>query len=136
MADPNAQIDSLNQQITDSIKQMQQLMSDSDGEGISNYINLVTAHAVSLALYNTVQQQQQAYILQNAITTAAAKAILETNPENALALAREGFGDNNLADTIESLFTVLASVDTSTQASPKNSPQSEQGATNAKKASK
>lgn len=94
----------LNDQIKDSIEQMQAMLADSSSAGNTRAFSYqLMAHSIGLAMYNTVQQQQQMYILQNAVTTAATKAILEASPQEALALAREGFGSQDILATLKEL---------------------------------
>jgi hypothetical protein len=67
----------------------------------------VLAHAVGLALYNAVAQQQQIYTLRNAVTTAAAKAILDSDPERALSFADEALTDRDVVATLSGLREVM-----------------------------
>jgi hypothetical protein len=61
------------------------------------------AHAIGLAMQNAVAQQQQAYVLRNVMTTAAARAILESSPEEALRFARDALCGDDIAQTLERL---------------------------------
>ena len=94
---------SINDQIKDSIEQIQALLADDDGQNTRALSYQLMSHAASLAFYNTVHQQQQMYVLQNAITTAAAKAILEASPEDALKYAKEGFASQDMTGTLTEL---------------------------------
>jgi hypothetical protein len=98
---------SVNDQITDSITQIQKMLADDNGENIQALSYQFMAHAIGLAMYNAVHQQQQRYILQNAITTAAAKAILEASPEKALKLAEEGLGGDSFTQTLSELKAMM-----------------------------
>lgn len=100
----------LNDQVTDSITAVQKILEEGGIDSIQSYSDQIVAHAVGLALLNAVNQQQQRYILQNAITTAAAKAILEADPKEALKFAREGFADNDIISNITSLKTLLEEI--------------------------
>lgn len=101
---------SVNDQITDSITQIQKMLADDDGENIQALSYQLMAHSIGLAMYNTVHQQQQRYILQNAITTAATKAILEASPEKALKLAEEGLGADSFTQTLSELKAMMDSL--------------------------
>lgn len=101
---------SVNDQITDSITQIQKMLADDNGENIQALSHQLMAHSIGLAMYNTVYQQQQRYILQNAITTAATKAILEASPEKALKLAEEGLGANSFTQTLSELKAMMDSL--------------------------
>lgn len=94
---------SINDQITDSIEQIQALLADDNGQNTRALSYQLMSHAASLAFYNTVHQQQQMYVLQNAITTAAAKAILEASPEDAIKYAKEGFASQDMTSTLTEL---------------------------------
>jgi hypothetical protein len=97
----------LNDQITDAVQQARQLiegLDDCTGKAIALQ---VLAHAVGLALYNAVAQQQQIYTLRNAVTTAAAKAILDSDPERALSFADEALTDRDVVATLSGLREVM-----------------------------
>ncbi len=101
---------SVNDQITDSITQIQKMLADDNGENVQAFSYQLMAHAIGLAMYNAVHQQQQRYILQNAITTAASKAILEASPEKALKMAEEGLGGDNFTQTLTELKEMMDSL--------------------------
>jgi hypothetical protein len=101
---------SVNDQITDSITQIQKMLTDDNGENIQAFSYQLMAHAIGLAMYNAVHQQQQRYILQNAITSAASKAILEASPEKALKMAEESLGDNSFTQTLSELKAMMDSL--------------------------
>lgn len=101
---------SVNDQITDSITQIQKMLADDNGENIQAFSYQLMAHAIGLAMYNAVHQQQQRYILQNAITTAASKAILEASPEKALKMAEEGLGGDSFTQTLAELKEMMDSL--------------------------
>ena len=70
----------------------------------------VMAHAVSLAMQNAVAQQQQAYTLINATTTAATQAILDSKIEEAEAavrLARELLSPDRIVETLSGLKKLM-----------------------------
>ncbi len=75
-----------------------------------NIARQVMTHAVGLAMENAVSQQQQTYILRNAITTAAAKAILETSPEQALQFAKEALSGEDVVSSLSGLTDLLEKV--------------------------
>jgi hypothetical protein len=78
---------SINDQITGSISQIKEsVLGVFESQGQAAAYKMM-AHAVGLAMLNAVANQQQTYILKNAITTATVKATLESNPEEALKLA-------------------------------------------------
>ncbi|MBE1160726.1 RebB family R body protein [Dyella sp. 7MK23] len=69
----------------------------------------VMAHAIGLAMHNAVAQQQQLYMLRNAMTTAAVNAILEASPEDALRYASEALPGDDIAQTLERLRALMES---------------------------
>jgi hypothetical protein len=97
----------VNSQITDAVAQVNATVGGSSEALASAMANQIMAHAVGVAIQNAVAQQQHVYMLRNAITTAAARAILDSNPEAALQLAEETLKGNDLADTIERLNALL-----------------------------
>jgi|GEM_PF-2520131 len=91
----------VNDQVLDSVKELKAILGSSDyGDAFSYQL---MAHSVALAMQNTVHQQQQAYVLQNAATSAAVKAIMESDPKEAIELAKQGFSTTPLVDTLKEL---------------------------------
>ena len=94
---------SLNDQIIDSIASMQSLLHGNSGDDVSLIAYQVMAQAAGLAMLNAVNQQQQMYILQNAVTTAAAKSALESNPDEALKIINDVLKNNSVVDILNGL---------------------------------
>ncbi|HZX29884.1 MAG TPA: RebB family R body protein [Rhodocyclaceae bacterium] len=70
----------------------------------------MAAHAIGLAMQNAVAQQQHAYVLLNAITTSATRAVLESRAEDAreaIKLAREVLNPAAIAVTLAELKDLL-----------------------------
>jgi hypothetical protein len=114
MAETEADPSTLNDQIRDAVEQLNASlkgMSPGFGEGLAYQ---AMAHAIALALQNTVLQQQHDHMLRNALTTAAATALLEGRREEAeavLALADERLGRHrNLSEEIAKVGEVLRSI--------------------------
>jgi hypothetical protein len=95
--------DAVNDQIADAVAQINRTIGEASESQARAMADQVMAHAVALAMQNAVAQQQQAYILRNAVTTAAARAILESSPEDALRFAREVLSGDDVAQTLERL---------------------------------
>lgn len=92
--------DSLNDQIRDAVEQVRALLAGSQGElSLANMQQLMTFSSALLML-NAVAQQQQSYILRNAVTTAAARSLLESDPEKAVELAHELLADERFGDPL------------------------------------
>ncbi|QSX77902.1 RebB family R body protein [Agrilutibacter solisilvae] len=100
----------VNSQITDAVTQVNETIAGASGSQARALADQVMAHAVGLAMQNAVAQQQQAYILRNAVTTAAARAILQSSPEEALRFAREVLSSDDVAQTLERLGEVMSGV--------------------------
>ncbi len=104
----------LNDQISDAVAQLNASfkgMGPSVPEAIAFQ---AMAHAVALALQNTVLQQQHDHMLRNSLTTAAAASLLEGKREEAeavLKLADEKPGGRlNLSEEIARIGEVLKSI--------------------------
>jgi hypothetical protein len=97
----------VNSQITDAVSQAGETVAGSSQAQARAMADQVMAQAIGLAMQNAVAQQQQAYILRNAVTTAAARAILESSPEEALRFAREVLANDDVATTLERLTKLM-----------------------------
>lgn len=76
----------LNPQVSDAIAEVSKRLSDANREFLMPAIYQSAAQILMLGLQNAVAQQQRSYILRNAITAAAATAILQGKPAEADAL--------------------------------------------------
>lgn len=99
--------DTINDQITDSIAQINAIIMDSEGSNVRAMTYQVMAHTIAMSMYNTVFQQQQMYVLQNATTTAAIKEALKSNPADAVKIAQAAIIDCDLTKTISQLKTLM-----------------------------
>lgn len=97
----------VNSQITDAVTQINASVGDTSEALARAMANQIMAHAVALAIQNAVAQQQHVYMLRNAVTTATVRAILDSNPEQALHFADEALKSEDLAQTIERLSALL-----------------------------
>jgi hypothetical protein len=104
----------LNDQIRDAVEQL-----NATFEGMRSNVSEAAAyqamaHAVALALQNTVLQQQHDHMLRNALTTAAASSLLDGKRDEAeavLKLADERLGrQQNLSDEIAKIAQILKSI--------------------------
>jgi len=103
----------LNSQIADALAQINATLGGLDRAVISAAAYQTIAQAIALGLQNAVAQQQHAYILRNALTTAAATAILEgkqSEADSILKLAESKVISQNLGDEITGLLSALRSV--------------------------
>jgi Killing trait len=97
----------VNDQIRDSISQISEIMRDGEGSTVRAMSYQVMAHTIAMSMYNTVHQQQQLYVLQNAATTAAIKEALKSNPAEAAKIAQQAIIDTDLTTTISQLKTMM-----------------------------
>jgi hypothetical protein len=100
----------VNDQIADAVAQVNETVGGASQSQARAMADQVMAHAVALAMQNAVAQQQQAYILRNAVTTAAVRAILQASPEDALRFAREVLAGDDVAQTLERLNGLMDGV--------------------------
>jgi hypothetical protein len=96
-------IPDLNEQISDIIGKAQGASSDDSANDIRSISYQLMTHAAGLAMFNAVFQQQQMYILQNAVTTATAKAIFDSKPEDALKIFNDAYRNNDILNTLSGL---------------------------------
>lgn len=111
MAEPASDPKTLNDQIRDAVEQVNATLKGMQpglGDAVAHQ---AMAHAVALALQNTVLQQQHDHMLRNALTTAAASALLDGRREEAeavLKLANEKLGgQRSLSEEIAKVGEVL-----------------------------
>jgi hypothetical protein len=105
--------DATNSPIADALRLIDEsVMGSSDAVSTAVAYQLMV-HAVALAMQNAVTQQQQVYALRNAVTAAAATAILQSKPQEAeaiLALADKQLGDGSITRTLVELQTLMTQV--------------------------
>jgi len=110
---------SLNDQIRDAISQVQATLAGSDQSVLVAAAYQAITHSIALSLQNTVAQQQHGYILRNALTAAAAKALLDGKKDEAealLKLAESRLVVPNIADEVKALVEALRTVNSELQA--------------------
>lgn len=97
----------VNSQIIDAVTQVNETVGGSSEALARAMADQVMAQAIGMAMQNAVAQQQQLYILRNAVTTAAARAILDSSPEEALRFASEALNSDDIAQTLERLSALV-----------------------------
>lgn len=102
----NSGSEKVNAQVIDAIKQVNSFLKESDFS-LDAIANQLTVHAVGVAMMNIVQQQQQLYTLQNAVTMAAAKSMLNSSPQEAVQLMHDVVKENNLMSSLQELKELL-----------------------------
>jgi Killing trait len=108
MTDPT-----INEQIRDAVAQVQTTLAGSEHAVVTAALYQAIAHAITMALQNAVAQQQHGYILRNALTAAAANAILDGKREEAeaiLRLAESRLLVPNIAEEVDALLAALGAV--------------------------
>ncbi|WP_298515652.1 RebB family R body protein [uncultured Kordia sp.] len=100
----------INNQIEDAIKSINTLLKSADNDNLELIANQALVEAASLAMLNMVSQQQQLYMLQNAATTVAVKAMLETNPEEALKIMNQTIENNNITASLSDFEKVIRQI--------------------------
>lgn len=97
---------SVNSQVIDSIKEINSLLEEGS-TNLNAISNQLLTQATGMAMLNVVNQQQQLFMLQNTVTTAAAKVMLESNPLEAVKLMDEMVKNNNAASSIKELQELI-----------------------------
>lgn len=105
-----ADTDSLNDQIRDAVEQIQALLEGGQSDLSLAVSQQLMVHAAALAMLNAVAQQQNLYTLRNAVTAAAARGMLEADPEKAAAMARDLLDDERLGDPVAEIRTLMEQV--------------------------
>jgi hypothetical protein len=83
-----ASTSTVNDQITDSITQLQHSLAGMQQPFATAAAFQTISHALGLALHNAVARQQHSHMLRNALTTAAATALLDGRTEQAEAVLK------------------------------------------------
>lgn len=101
---------SITTQIEEAIKSVNTLLKNADNDNLELIANQALVEAASLAMLNMVSQQQQLYILQNTATTIAVKAMLETNPEEALKIMNQTIENNNIVASLQNFEKIIQQI--------------------------
>lgn len=109
----------VNSQITDSLKAISDLIKEQSNHDLNGMGYQVMTQAAGMAMLNIVNQQQQLHILQNTVVTVAAKAMLESNPEEAVKLMEQTIANNNVAKSIQDLKTIIDDLNASLEGDKK-----------------
>jgi hypothetical protein len=113
MSDPGS-TNTTNDQIEDAVAQLNASLKGMNPAVTDAVAYQAMAHAVALALQNTVLQQQHDHMLRNALTTAAASALLDgrrSEAEAVLTLANEKLGpQQSLSEEIAKIGQILKDI--------------------------
>jgi len=113
----------VNDQITDSVNQVSETVIGESKASSHAMAQQIMAHAIGLAMQNAVHQQQQLYVLRNAATSAAVKAILQSEPGDAVKFAKEALSADDVVSTISRLKNLMDELTSS--GSPRSTPSTE-----------
>ncbi|ARV15199.1 RebB family R body protein [Polaribacter sp. SA4-12] len=102
----STQNSSVNSQVIDSIKEINNLL-EKGSENLTSISKQILTQATGMAMLNVVNQQQQMFMLQNTVTTVAAKAMLVSSPLEAVKLMEEVVKSNNAATSIKELQDLI-----------------------------
>jgi hypothetical protein len=102
----SSQNSSVNSQVIDSIKEINNLLKEG-GTNLDAISNQILTQATGMAMLNVVNQQQQLFMLQNTVTTVAAKAMLESSPLEAVKLMDDVVKNSNAATSIKELQELI-----------------------------
>jgi hypothetical protein len=100
----------LNQQICDAVIQVQTLLGTADNSIVKATTLQAVVHIVALALHNAVAEQQQNQTLRLALTTSAAKALLDgkkSEAESILELANSQLVSPDLNSLLGQVRTLV-----------------------------
>jgi len=97
----------INDQITDSVSSIQELLKKHSDDNLSIMAHQVMTQATGMAMLNLVNQQQQLYTLQNTVTTVAVKSMLASNPEEAVKLMNETVKNNNFSENYKEIKKLM-----------------------------
>ncbi len=102
----------INEQIKNIAKTIGEQSCVSSEEFTQTLTQQIMVNAVGLAIQNAVAQQQQNYILRNAMTTAAARAMLESSlsPEDIMKFAKDALSGEDVISTLSGLKDLMDKV--------------------------
>lgn len=127
----------VNDQIIDAVDEANATVLGSAEDTASAMAQQVMAQAIGLAMQNAVHQQQQLYVLRNAATTAASRALLQADPAKALELTQSLYNTDDITKTLAQFKALMDDIAMSGQeADPAPSPKASKPKSTAKKTAK
>jgi len=98
----------VNSQITDAIAQTSiTVMGEAPAEAVGILYQQL-AHSIGLALQNTIAQQQHTYSIHNAVTLAASRQLLTTDPAAAAKASQDLISGSAITDNLTALQSVVS----------------------------
>ncbi|WP_169569638.1 RebB family R body protein [Sneathiella limimaris] len=100
--------DYVNSQITDAIGQTNlQVVGEAPAEAVGMLYQQM-AHSIGLALQNVISQQQHSYSIHNAITLAASRQLIATDPVAAAKASQALINDSGVAENLAAIQDVVS----------------------------
>ena len=97
----------INSQVTDAISQTSlKVLGEAPAEAVGILYQQM-AHSVGLALQNVIAQQQHSYSIHNAITLAASRQLITTDPIAAAKASQSLITDSAVADNLTAIQSVV-----------------------------
>ena len=97
----------INSQVTDAIGQTSlKVLGEAPAEAVGILYQQM-AHSVGLALQNVIAQQQHSYSIHNAITLAASRQLITTDPAAAAKASQALITDSAVADNLTAIQSVV-----------------------------
>ncbi len=97
----------INSQVTDAISQTSlKVLGEAPAEAVGILYQQM-AHSVGLALQNVIAQQQHSYSIHNAITLAASRQLITTDPVAAAKASQALITDSAVADNLTAIQSVV-----------------------------
>jgi uncharacterized protein HemX len=110
MSDPAPAPDLINDQVQAAVHQAARLMDEAGRPFAQAAVGQAIVQALGLAAHNVVAQQQHAYMLRTALTTAAARALLDGRREEAEAVLKLAESRLVTPDVSEELGRLLSTL--------------------------
>ncbi|SLN57812.1 RebB family R body protein [Oceanibacterium hippocampi] len=97
----------VNSQITDAVSQTNvAVVGEAPAEAIGALYQQMS-HALGLALQNVISQQQHMHSITNAVTIAASKSLLASDPAQAVRIVNDFFTGNRVPEDLAALQAVV-----------------------------
>ena len=98
----------VNSQVTDAVTQTSMtVVGEAPAEAVGMLYQQM-AHSIGLALQNIIAQQQHSYSIHNAITLAASRQLLTTDPAAAARASQELIADSAVTENLAALQAVVS----------------------------
>lgn len=98
----------VNSQITEAVAQTSlKVVGEAPAEAVGILYQQL-AHSIGLALQNTIAQQQHSYSIHNAVTLAASRQLLTTDPAAAAKASQELIAGSSITDNLSALQNVVS----------------------------